>query len=388
MSSPFKLIAVLVAAGFCVPAAFAADAVTSASVVPAAQKTQDGAVLEGTKTLAAKGGDRLPDNVDAVTSASVVPVQYRQTDWKPSGFTDAKDKKRALFILDDPRHESVTYDLCVTAMKFFEEKGFEVELRDLIANKFNPLITTREEFYHAKDGFGKTPADVLTEQAFVKKADHIIFVQPNWQDTDPMFTKGYKLRVFSKGFSYDDGPKGRVGLLPGKTFYTIKDMKREQNVYALDDMKAELDALTATSTPHLHRTSLRYLFVDEFQDTDNSQIGSLAWLAHTMGAHLFVVGDVKQSIYRFRGAEESAFEVLQNTLATRGLRGALEFTLKKNYRTAPAIIRDLNSIFSYWATSTEKLLLWDADAVAQTSLGGRFQTVSVKPFPWSPAFSS
>lgn len=50
MSSPFKLIAVLVAAGFCVPAAFAADAVTSASVVPAAQKTQDGAVLEGTKT--------------------------------------------------------------------------------------------------------------------------------------------------------------------------------------------------------------------------------------------------------------------------------------------------------------------------------------------------
>lgn len=78
MSSPFKLIAVLIAAGFCVPAAFAADAVTSASVVPAAQKTQDGAVLEGTKTLAAKGGDRLPDNVDAVTSASVVPVQYRQ----------------------------------------------------------------------------------------------------------------------------------------------------------------------------------------------------------------------------------------------------------------------------------------------------------------------
>ena len=60
MSSPFKLIAVLIAAGFCVPAAFAADAVTSASVVPAAQKTQDGAVLEGTKTLAAKGGDRLP----------------------------------------------------------------------------------------------------------------------------------------------------------------------------------------------------------------------------------------------------------------------------------------------------------------------------------------
>lgn len=106
-------------------------------------------------------------------------------------------------------------------MKFFEEKGFEVALRDLIAMKFNPLITTPEEFYHAKDGFGPTPPDVAVEQKFVKQADHIIFVQPNWQDSDPMFTKGYKLRVFSKGFSYDDGPEGRVGLLPGKTFYTI-----------------------------------------------------------------------------------------------------------------------------------------------------------------------
>lgn len=144
MSSPFKLIAVLIAAGFCVPAAFAADAVTSASVVPAAQKTQDGAVLEGTKTLAAKGGDRLPDNVDAVTSASVVPVQYRQTDWKPSGFTDAKDKKRALFILDDPRHESVTYDLCVTAMKFFEEKALKLNfVTSLPTNSIRSLLLAK-----------------------------------------------------------------------------------------------------------------------------------------------------------------------------------------------------------------------------------------------------
>lgn len=97
MSSPFKLIAVLVAAGFCVPAAFAADAVTSASVVPAAQKTQDGAVLEGTKTLAAKGGDRLPDNVDAVTSASVVPVQYRQTDWEAERLHRRQRQKTCAF---------------------------------------------------------------------------------------------------------------------------------------------------------------------------------------------------------------------------------------------------------------------------------------------------
>ena len=47
----------------------AADAVSSASKVPAA--TADAPVLEGVRTMAAKGGDKLPDNVDAVTSASV-----------------------------------------------------------------------------------------------------------------------------------------------------------------------------------------------------------------------------------------------------------------------------------------------------------------------------
>ena len=49
--------------------ALAADAVSSASKVPAA--TADAPALEGVRTMAAKGGDKLPDNVDAVTSASV-----------------------------------------------------------------------------------------------------------------------------------------------------------------------------------------------------------------------------------------------------------------------------------------------------------------------------
>ena len=70
-------------------------------------------------------------NVDAITSASVVPQNLRQT-VKPNGFTagDAK-AKRILFVVGDPRHESVEWDLVNTAMKHFMEKGCEVELRDL-----------------------------------------------------------------------------------------------------------------------------------------------------------------------------------------------------------------------------------------------------------------
>lgn len=159
-------------------------------------------------------------NVDAITSASVVPQNLRQT-VKPNGFTDGDAKaKRILFVVGDPRHESVEWDLVNTAMKHFMEKGCEVELRDLYAIGFNPVIT-RETFFQAKDGLGETPADVAVEQKYVNAADYIIFAYPNWHDTPNAITKGYMERVFQKKWAYRDTDKGLEGLLKGKAFFTI-----------------------------------------------------------------------------------------------------------------------------------------------------------------------
>lgn len=159
-------------------------------------------------------------NVDAITSASVVPQNLRQT-VKPSGFTAGDSKaKRILFVVGDPRHESVEWDLVNTAMKHFMDKGCEVELRDLYAIGFNPVIT-RETFFQAKDGLGETPADVAVEQKYVNAADYIIFAYPNWHDTPNAITKGYMERVFQKKWAYRDTDKGLEGLLKGKAFFTI-----------------------------------------------------------------------------------------------------------------------------------------------------------------------
>lgn len=159
-------------------------------------------------------------NVDAITSASVVPQNLRQT-VKPNGFTAGDSKaKRILFVVGDPRHESVEWDLVNTAMKHFMDKGYEVELRDLYAIGFNPVIT-RETFFQAKDGLGETPADVAVEQKYVNAADYIIFAYPNWHDTPNAITKGYMERVFQKKWAYRDTDKGLEGLLKGKAFFTI-----------------------------------------------------------------------------------------------------------------------------------------------------------------------
>ena len=53
----------------------------------------------------------------------------------------------------------------------------------------------------------------------------------------------------------------------------------------------------------------KYLFVDEFQDTDDVQIDLFKRLQMMIGDNckVFIVGDLKQSIYRFRGAKLTAF---------------------------------------------------------------------------------
>lgn len=154
-----------------------------------------------------------------------------------------------------------------------------------------------------------------------------------------------------------------------------QELKHHANAYGVEDIKGELDELSRSGEAPLHRRSYRYLFVDEFQDTDNSQIAAIDWLRRRFGCQLFVVGDVKQSIYRFRGAEESAFDELVMRLGAEPAAQrpeVREYVLKKNYRTSPALMSELNGIFSRWGASREKLLIWDADAEAGIDEEGSF----------------
>lgn len=86
----------------------------------------------------------------------------------------------------------------------------------------------------------------------------------------------------------------------------------------------------------------KYLFIDEFQDTDDVQIDSFLKLQNVIkSAKLFVVGDLKQSIYRFRGATISAFDLIRMDESKWE-----EFSLTINYRTDKRLLDRFDSIFS------------------------------------------
>jgi len=92
----------------------------------------------------------------------------------------------------------------------------------------------------------------------------------------------------------------------------------------------------------------KYIFIDEFQDTDDAQIDSFLKIQQMIESDckLFVVGDLKQSIYRFRGATISAFKMLNATPDNWE-----ELTITTNYRTDSRLLKILGNIFSKMGAS-------------------------------------
>ena len=83
----------------------------------------------------------------------------------------------------------------------------------------------------------------------------------------------------------------------------------------------------------------RWLFVDEFQDTDPLQ----AEIMLTLGGVLFVVGDPKQSIYRFRRADIDIYNDVRARLAGPDESGLIKLTT--NFRSVPALCSWANGVF-------------------------------------------
>jgi superfamily I DNA/RNA helicase len=93
-----------------------------------------------------------------------------------------------------------------------------------------------------------------------------------------------------------------------------------------------------------------HVLVDEYQDVNRSSVRLLSGLRPD-GRNLWMVGDVKQSIYRFRGA--SSFNMTR--FGKEDFAGGKRGRLKRNYRSVPEIV----DAFSSFAT---KMLAGDADS--------------------------
>lgn len=120
----------------------------------------------------------------------------------------------------------------------------------------------------------------------------------------------------------------------------ILDRDKEYQFEASDLMKklAEEDLLKDINN------KFDFMMVDEFQDSDNIQIDFIADFCRKSNCNLMVVGDEKQSIYRFRGAEHNAFYRLRERMR-ESVKELKEFSMVRNYRTDSGLLEEINKIF-------------------------------------------
>ncbi len=120
---------------------------------------------------------------------------------------------------------------------------------------------------------------------------------------------------------------------------------KENNLIGLKECMIQIHNLVDSGKLMRQGNKFKYVFVDEFQDTDDVQIETITGLQKLFGSgcRLFVVGDLKQSIYRFRGATLSAFD---NVTGTDGIGEWKNYTLNRNYRTDSRLLDRFHVVFS------------------------------------------
>lgn len=118
--------------------------------------------------------------------------------------------------------------------------------------------------------------------------------------------------------------------------------KRRKNILFFDDLLLQVhQALHHPKTGALTqvvRRQYKAALVDEFQDTDPLQYDIFRRLFDHPGHTLFMIGDPKQAIYSFRGADIYSYLLASDLAHSR-------FTLTRNWRSTPALIQAVNSLF-------------------------------------------
>lgn len=156
-----------------------------------------------------------------------------------------------------------------------------------------------------------------------------------------------RLERFDEDVARQAAERGLALLeLAGDVVAAYEHRKSAQGKLDFDDLLAGAHQLL--TDPHYapvrrqFTAGLKLLLVDEFQDTDRLQVELvLALCGEGFDAgRLFFVGDFKQSIYRFRGAQPAVFSDLRSRVPEAG-----RLPLTTNFRSQPAILTFVNALF-------------------------------------------
>lgn len=146
----------------------------------------------------------------------------------------------------------------------------------------------------------------------------------------------------TKAATDDDQKRAQKAIEVSRVYAVYEYLKRQVNCIDFGDLVAlPVRLLEVNTSIRMHFQNMyEHVLVDEYQDVNRSSIRLLSSLCGD-GDNLWVVGDVKQSIYRFRGA--SSFNMQR--FGKEDFPGGKRERLKINYRS----VREITDAFSSFA---------------------------------------
>lgn len=164
--------------------------------------------------------------------------------------------------------------------------------------------------------------------------------------SDMLYNKGYDIKdasddVFGKPINDMPYMKEIIQEVIIKTEKTYSDYLYENNSVSLPQYMIYLNHCVNDESFNKNLYQYKYIFIDEFQDVDDSQISAFLEMQKKLNFKFFIVGDLKQSIYRFRGATMDAF----NKMGCNS-ESWEKYTLNINYRTDKRLLDEFAKLFN------------------------------------------
>ena len=166
------------------------------------------------------------------------------------------------------------------------------------------------------------------------------------------------LFLLPEGFCFDEGKKDFPFHDIAGAAFIIRSMKiLNKNLYLKKMKNSELDfsdLIKLTRDAVMNgcdsrgkefkeeiRRKYKIVMIDEFQDTDNLQWEIFSSIFFDHDRRIILIGDPKQSIYRFRGADIEVYFKALNEIK----KGSISYMLETNYRSEKRVVEALNKIF-------------------------------------------
>ena len=122
----------------------------------------------------------------------------------------------------------------------------------------------------------------------------------------------------------------------------LSKYKKENNIYTFSDI-AYLSIKILKENPNVCeeiRSSFKEIMIDEYQDTNDIQDMFISLIENN---NVYMVGDIKQSIYRFRGSNPNIFKDKYDKYSLND--GGIKIDLIKNFRSRDEVLNNINNIF-------------------------------------------